>query len=183
MWIRRLVSKITSRLEKLDDFITFKNIKPNHIFEVNIDEIKFKMCFGSYSLDGYKAQRVKGIYEKETSSIIRTIISPGDKVLELGGCYGYFTLLMSHCVGEKGEVISIEGTPAHFHVLKKNLEINDCINVKAFNVFLTNRVSDVFFDEKDSNVYNAIERINSKSKKRSKNSSKVKVVDLNSFLK
>jgi FkbM family methyltransferase len=61
----------------------------------------------------------------------------GDLYVDIGANIGYFSLLASHCVGDKGHVISVEADPVTFTALKKNLELNGCRNVSARNIAAT----------------------------------------------
>ena len=81
-------------------------------------------------------ERIDGIREPSTISIINSTVKNRSNVLELGGCYGYFTAIMAKCVGKSGKVVSIEGTPNNFKILSKNVEINNLNNVELHQVFL-----------------------------------------------
>ncbi|MGO9937502.1 MAG: FkbM family methyltransferase [Terracidiphilus sp.] len=61
----------------------------------------------------------------------------GDIYVDIGANVGYFSLLASRCVGNSGEVISVEADPMTFAALKTNLELNGCRNVSARNIAAT----------------------------------------------
>jgi FkbM family methyltransferase len=61
----------------------------------------------------------------------------GDLYLDIGANVGYFSLLASRCVGNSGQVISVEADPVTFAALTKNLELNHCRNVSARNIAAT----------------------------------------------
>ncbi|TVQ44964.1 MAG: FkbM family methyltransferase [Saprospirales bacterium] len=48
-------------------------------------------------------------------------LNDGDVFIDVGAHYGYFSLLASSLVNEKGKIISFEPTPSTFKVLEKNL--------------------------------------------------------------
>jgi FkbM family methyltransferase len=50
--------------------------------------------------------------------------SPGDYVIDAGGCYGDTALYFSHLAGPTGRVASFEFFPQNLTVFRKNLEIN-----------------------------------------------------------
>jgi len=61
----------------------------------------------------------------------------GDTFVDVGAHYGYFSLLASQLVGNKGKVLSFEASPTTYQILSKNA-------AKASNVTCLNRaVSDV----------------------------------------
>lgn len=107
----------------------YSKFKTNHVFDITVGEISFKMTFLDYSLNPLITERIEARREPETVAIIKSLLGEGDKVVEIGSCYGYFTLIMSKCVGSSGRVISIESLPKHFAVLQKNMKINNITNV------------------------------------------------------
>ncbi len=127
-----------------------------HIFSIDIDGVRFEMTFLDYHLGSSIVERIEGNREPETVAIEKTLVRSGDKVLELGGCYGYFTAILSHCVGPRGRVVSIEGTPNNYRILKENIRLNNLANVRSYNVFLTSRSEEVWFGEQDKVPYHAI---------------------------
>ncbi len=68
-------------------------------------------------------------YAKNFTHFAKQQISKGDIVLDLGANIGYWTLLFSQLVGDKGHVFSFEPEPHNFEILKKNVEINQYNNV------------------------------------------------------
>lgn len=72
-------------------------------------------------------------HEPLTTKLILKEIKNGMFCLDLGGNIGYYALLESKKVGEKGKVIVIEPSPKNFNYLKKNLELQKTSNVEAFN--------------------------------------------------
>jgi FkbM family methyltransferase len=61
----------------------------------------------------------------------------GDLYVDIGANVGYYSLLASRCVGNTGQVISVEADPVTFAALNKNLELNGCRNVSARNIAAT----------------------------------------------
>jgi FkbM family methyltransferase len=72
---------------------------------------------------------ITGIYEPFETSILKKQIKKGDIVLDIGANIGYYTLLFSKLVGNRGGVYAFEPDPGSFALLKKNVEINECRNV------------------------------------------------------
>jgi len=160
-------------------------INDEFIYDINVDDLNFKMTFLDYPFDYPINQRIEGIREPQTTSIIRSIVRDGSNVLELGGCYGYFTAIMAMCVGESGKVVSIEGTPNNFNILSKNVEINNFKNIDLHQVFLRSEENsdDVYFDSEVTHPYEVIESIKQgKSFNNIEEKVAVRCVQLSSFL-
>ena len=140
----------------------YKNYGKNYIFDVKIDDFDYKLTFRNQPITANIVQRIEGRRERETLAIYKSIIKPGMNVLELGACFGEFTVLLDHLVTQSGKVIAVEGTPNIFSILKKNFEINKLKNTEIHSLFISNADKDVIFDTKDNHPYNAINRLKNK---------------------
>ena len=78
-------------------------------------------------------QRRFGIYELWTSRTLRAVVKPGMTVVELGACYGEFTIQLSKLVGSKGRILAFEPFPKYFEILERNVKLNRCSNVTLVN--------------------------------------------------
>ncbi len=108
------------------------------------------MGFGRFTRPDQKlpptiAKRVEGTYEPETLTVLKALIRPGYRVLEVGARWGYFTMILSHLVGETGRVDSFEGERESADILLQNVAMNDCSNVSVHAEILT---ADPTVDEK-----------------------------------
>jgi len=180
----------------LDTIKIIKYSKYPKYYEHNIKvgDIKFRMSFGNYPLTQPIIERIEGKRDIVQETVIKSIISKGFKVLELGGCYGYFTMLMSYCAGKNGKVVTIEGTPNNFKILQNNIKLNKATNITAYNVFLSTNSDFVDFNQSDIDPYSAIAKLISTDKaqlntiKTNKNkldqseTIKVKAIKLTNFL-
>ncbi len=65
---------------------------------------------------------------------------PIDKsvALDVGGSYGFYALLLSRLVGDTGQVYSFEPDWSNFEALTRNIVINNCKNVSAVPICLSN---------------------------------------------
>ncbi len=77
------------------------------------------------------------IFEHNLTYYSMERLREGDVYVDIGANIGYFSLLASRCVGNQGQVISVEADPVTFAALKKNLELNVCRNVSARNIAAT----------------------------------------------
>jgi FkbM family methyltransferase len=75
--------------------------------------------------------RDRGVWEPFETELVKGLIRPGDVVLDVGANIGYYTLLFSRLIGERGFVFAFEPDPANFQLLGRNLEINGSKNVSA----------------------------------------------------
>ena len=155
---------------------------PNHIFDVRNGDLSFRMTFLDHKIGLGIVERLQGRREPTTVSIIRSLVRPGSKVLELGGCYGYFTYIMAACAGEDGKVVSIEGTPNNFKVLRQNIELNNLKNVFAYNFFITDKGESVTYGVNEEDPYAAIDRLLNNGDNRDPASVSVPTIRLSSFL-
>lgn len=138
----------------------YRPYEENHVFEIQSDDFHFQMSFLDYPLDPAIVQRIEARREPETVAVIKALVRRGDRVLELGGAYGYFTSIMALCTGSEGRVVSIEGTPNNFRILKGNIERNGFRQVDLHNVFLTESgEGSVDFDDEERDFYSAKERM------------------------
>lgn len=132
---------------------------PNHIFDIKVDDLSLKMTFLDHKIGNAIVERLQGRREPNTVAVIRSLVRPGSNILELGGCYGYFTYIMATCAGGEGKVVSIEGTPNNFKILQRNIELNNLKTVVAYNLFITDKADRVSFGPSEEDPYRAIDRL------------------------
>ena len=77
-------------------------------------------------------------YEEEEINFLKTKISPGMTVIDIGANIGYHTLLFSKWVKPYGKIFAFEPDPTNFKLLKKNITANQIKNIVSFK----NAVSD-----------------------------------------
>ncbi|MCV0399646.1 MAG: FkbM family methyltransferase [Nitrosarchaeum sp.] len=96
-------------------------------------------CHGNDGL----ALSIFKIYEPVETEIVKKYVKKGDVVIDIGAHIGYYTLLFSELVGEHGKVYSFEPDPENFELLKKNVDINKCSNVKLIQKAVTEKKSKI----------------------------------------
>lgn len=176
-----LIGRIFSWLLRTGKRWQYRGFKPGHVFDIRVDDMAFKMSFGDYRLGGAIIERIEGRREPSTVAIIKSLVHEGNRVVELGGCYGYFTMIMSRCAGASGQVVSIEGTPNNLQILENNLRLNGVSNVKTYNVFVTSRASEARFTPDERHPYGAISRLDGETPQNG-NTISVPAVRLSTFL-
>jgi FkbM family methyltransferase len=71
------------------------------------------------------------LYEREILHLFKP--SSNDVVVDVGAHVGKYTLYASK-LAKNGKIIAVEPNKESFKTLIENLKLNDCINVKAYNV-------------------------------------------------
>jgi FkbM family methyltransferase len=64
-------------------------------------------------------------HERTEAELVRYIAAPGDRVLELGSGLGFISILCAQICGPQ-HVVTVEGNPAMYGLLKRNLVLNNC---------------------------------------------------------
>jgi FkbM family methyltransferase len=72
-----------------------------------------------------------GFFEGDVCAFMLAHLQSGMNVLDIGAHYGFFTLLASYLIGEKGKVLSFEPSPSTFALLVENT--NNYRNIKVLN--------------------------------------------------
>ncbi len=83
-------------------------------------------------------------------------IPKGGTVVDVGANIGIFTVIASRLVGKDGTVAAVEPTPSSFRLMKKNLALNECENVKAVMVALGEKRSIGTLNLYDHSVLNSL---------------------------
>ena len=107
-------------------------------------------------------------------------ISHGQCVVDIGSFIGTHTLAFSNIVGSKGKVISYEANPVSHNLLDKNIVLNECKNVKSFNIGLsdTKKVVRVNIPNEVKSNLGSLSLINNEVKK---NGTQIELNTLDSF--
>lgn len=153
---------VGSALRKAGDDLEYSAGRRSHDpvpfkeYQITVDDVSMVLDFGNIPITKPIWQRIEGMREPETTVIIRSLLREGDKVLELGSAFGYFTMLMSASVGDTGSVLSIEGLPEYFAILSRNIARNNAENVELMNAFIGSKADYVFFEPEATSPYSGI---------------------------
>lgn len=76
--------------------------------------------------DAFVSRRIReeGIWEPYETSLLLSILGPGDVFVDVGANIGYFSLLAASVVGEGGTVFAFEPDPDNFSLLQRNIALN-----------------------------------------------------------
>lgn len=80
-----------------------------------------------------------GSYETLETEFVKSEVTKGDVVIDIGANIGYYSLILAKIVGDKGKVFAFEPAPDNFSLLKKNIEINDYKNVVLENLAISDK--------------------------------------------
>ena len=84
--------------------------------------------------------------EPHVRKVFCTLIKDRMTVVDAGAFIGYYTLLASKRVGNKGKVLAFEPDPTNFKILSENIRINNIKNVKLFNKALGAEFKKLYFN-------------------------------------
>ncbi len=65
--------------------------------------------------------------------LLRRLVSPGMRVVDVGANIGYYTLMFHRLVGPSGEVICIEPSPENLEELRRNVDGNHLANARIIS--------------------------------------------------
>jgi len=76
--------------------------------------------------DLYISRRIReeGIWEPYETSLLLSLLQPGDVFVDVGANLGYFSILAATAVGQGGAVFAFEPDPANFQLLRANAALN-----------------------------------------------------------
>ena len=96
-------------------------------------------------------------YEADVAWVLMWTLRAGHKVVDVGACVGFFTLLASQLVGPTGQVVAVEPAVDNLSRLKQNLALNQPHNVLLVEQPLFARSETVqFYHNQDSSGGHAL---------------------------
>ena len=109
---------------------------------------------------------INGVYEAFETNCVKKIIKKDDVVIDVGANIGYYTLIFAKLVGSEGKVFAFEPEPNNFHLLRKNVELNNYHNVALVQKAVTNITGRVnlYLSKEDSGqhkIYDAHDNVDS----------------------
>ena len=99
----------------------------------------------------------------------------GEIVVDIGAAFGFYTILASRMVGQKGRVIAIEPQPESFQMLNSNIKLNKLSNVKTLNYA-------VYSNETKLKLYNTYSVLPERAVKNTSEYSEIKANTLDNLL-
>jgi FkbM family methyltransferase len=99
--------------------------------------------------DNGKKVMGQGYVDAHISNLMYNLLRPGDKVVDVGSGFGYYTLYLARIVGGSGQVYAFEARKSVFELLESSIKINNLTNVQAFNNILFSERTKVLVDKYD----------------------------------
>ncbi len=84
--------------------------------------------------------RKSGVYEPDVSAVIQRHLRKGDRFVDCGASFGFFSALAGSIVGAEGSVVSFEPGPQNQSLLLLNLMANHVLTAEVHQVALSDRV-------------------------------------------
>lgn len=94
---------------------------------------------------------ILGSYEYEKRILFEKLVPKSSIVYDIGAHVGFYALLASELVGEKGKVIAFEPLPRNLLYLKRHLVLNHCVNVVIIEAAVTDSSGVSSFSEGSTN--------------------------------
>jgi len=95
--------------------------------------------------------RSSGEYEPGVTDLLRRLLKPGMNFVDIGANIGFFSLIASKIVGDRGRVFAVEPYPYNVKMLLANLALNGCNNVEVLP-FAASRESHLYrYDDSAGN--------------------------------
>lgn len=79
------------------------------------------------------------LYDWREISLLKKHLKPGNTFVDAGANVGFYSLIASGLVGEKGRVVSVEADPYNASRLAANVELNHMKNVRIANFGLSDK--------------------------------------------
>lgn len=89
-----------------------------------------------------------GTYEHAKRLAFEQTITPGSVVFDIGSNVGFYALLASVLVGEKGKVYAFEPLPRNVRFLREHVRLNHADNVTIFEAAVSDREGTAAFDDR-----------------------------------
>jgi FkbM family methyltransferase len=86
-----------------------------------------------------------GVYERDVTALIVSLISADMTFVDLGASIGYYTLLASRLTGPAGHVYAFEPDAEAYDYLERNVQDNGVVNVVAVNKAVADRTATMGF--------------------------------------
>ncbi|MEP7250740.1 MAG: FkbM family methyltransferase [Ginsengibacter sp.] len=116
----------------------------NKIFSIKIlpgHKIKYsrKGDIGEIIYKNEVLVKYKKSFEYSTLQLFSKILKRGDVIIDVGANSGLYSIFYSKLIGDGGAVYSFEPDISTFSLLQKNLALNNCGNVHAYNCALSDK--------------------------------------------
>ncbi|MEX0825856.1 MAG: FkbM family methyltransferase [Acidimicrobiia bacterium] len=99
------------------------------VFQRRVDVGEMTLLVSALDLSVGRGLIRDRIWEAASTKVFKSIVHPGDTVVDIGAHLGYFTIMASKAVGNDGRVHAFEPDRRSRALLAKNIEANQATNV------------------------------------------------------
>ena len=115
-------------IEKGEDRNLYKTYYDNY-FWLKVDHKAYiDRCLRQFSM-----------FEKESTEVVKNLIKQGDIVLDVGANIGYYSVIMSKIIRDKGKVLCFEPTQYYRRLLEANIVANKLTNLEIYDFSLSDK--------------------------------------------
>jgi len=79
------------------------------------------------------------VREHAATDIMVSFIEPDDVILELGANIGYYVIMETKILSDKGYIYAVEPSPDNVALLKANIELNNAKHIEIFNMAMSDQ--------------------------------------------
>jgi FkbM family methyltransferase len=112
---------------------------------ISFDSFKILVITGRRISNVATGLLFKHQYEPATTGVFKRLLSPGDRVIDVGANIGYFSLLASSIVGGSGHVDAFEPDFSNTQALQQNIDLNGFKNIHIHQVAVSDKVGKAVF--------------------------------------
>lgn len=122
---------------------------PSEVIELELSENKFKFVNWKHPAQG------EPYFAEEMFEFIKSLINPGDVVIDIGTHVGVETIMYGLAVGKEGKVYGFEPNPYVFEPFQKTCELNkDIMNIIPVQAAITEEEGSFIFHYSDEGYCN-----------------------------
>lgn len=103
------------------------------------------------TVHGQRLVYLSGMREEQVTNLFCQLVtkygntSQGATIVDVGAYIGYYTVIASKLVGEKGKVLAFEPAPDNFSLLRKTVDVNRLENVTLYQKAVSDKIGKIDF--------------------------------------
>jgi len=107
--------------------LLYDKFAPDEWILVEVEGVKMYVNTRDRAISRFILQQ--GCYEKGTTKVFKNVVKEGMTVIDIGACFGYYSLIAASLVGKEGRVFAFEPHPFNYEWLIKNIHLNGFRNI------------------------------------------------------
>ena len=135
VFFRFICLMISIRNYYIDTIIyTFIRVSNNKYSKIRVNNSFLNISFDDKGLS--KDLLIHKKREKFSTDFLKLIIQKNEIIIDIGANIGYYALLESQ-LASNGKVFAMEPVPESFSLLDKNIKLNECKNIDAYKMAIS----------------------------------------------